>query len=78
MLPVLLQDPARHTEVTAAKVFSKGGESHEDKACSRHGQEGTKMVDHEATCRLGAGDMGPLNVELLHKLCVCVSCALLP
>ena len=64
MLPVLLQDPARHAGVTAAKVLSEGGESHEDKACSRH--------DQEAACRLGSGDIGPLNVELLHKLCVCV------
>ena len=74
MLPVLLQDPARHTVVTAAKALSEGDESCEDKVCSRHGQEGTKMVDHEATCRLGSGDMWPLNVELLHKLCVCVVC----
>ena len=44
------------------------------RTCSRHGQQGTKMVDHEATCRLGSGDMGPLNVELLHKLFVCVMC----
>ena len=42
MLPVLLQDPAGHAGVTEAKALSEDRESHKDKACSRHGQEGTK------------------------------------
>ena len=38
---------------------------------------GYQMVDHGATCRLGSADMGPLNVELLHKLYMCCVCHVL-
>ena len=54
MLPVLLQEPAGHTGVTAATALSEGGESHEVKVLDL-AADVVKMVPNWWTTRPPTG-----------------------